>query len=717
MRTSKKTLSLSLLVLLVPSAVVAWIGVREIGRVEEQVLDSLTSGMQSLLRGVENDLERSVQEHVSDLTSELHGLTRSAIIEHLESSQRAVSLPGALVFDLSGNPVWPMRAPRASGATAQLPPLNTNRGAHRDLTRRISESEFFAARGLVEDAAEHLLFWTAPSSLSAEGRARLMFERGRYLRSLGRESEALAQFRSTMDAVNRMSRAGRLKRSVAALRLLTRVHLLELEGYGQRDAADLLSGIAYGEFDGESDAWLDRMYRRVRKRVVTPSSDNGDARAFDDELVAIEQRRARHVATRRLQTAFIRRDTSRLETTKSDLVTDVVTMRDVTLLLAFTRMRVRVNRTERLFWIGLPVDMESLVAPIAASVEQRLSRGDLGYDLVVVDVNGRTLAGRHDGTARADGTYAETTVRHSLGGDLRGLSLELVPEDPAALTRSARRNILIKAVLLLALAVVAGFSAFLLVRTMRREQQLAAMRTEFVGRVSHELKTPLALIRMYGETLALGRVQDPEKAIEFSSIIAKESNRLTELIDRVLDFSKIDAGSKTYRPERTRIDALVRDVIHDYEAHLEQHGFEIHVDADVPLEVEVDREALTESLVNLLSNARKYCDPDDEKRIDVTLRKDGKYAVLTVEDRGVGVPPGESEAIFEKFYRGSTAGERRGAGLGLALVAFFAQAHGGYCRHRTPDRQDGSTNGSIFELGLPLAAKATRGEDVTGDPA
>jgi signal transduction histidine kinase len=248
--------------------------------------------------------------------------------------------------------------------------------------------------------------------------------------------------------------------------------------------------------------------------------------------------------------------------------------------------------------------------------------------------------------------------------------------------------------MLLGLAVVAGAGAFLLIRGMRREAELAQLKTSFVGRVSHELKTPLALIRMYGETLALGRAQEPDKVQHFAGIIARESDRLTAMIDNILDFSRIEAGRKEYERSLVELAPLLDDCLESYRSHLESQGFTLGKELQPELWAELDAGALTQAVVNLLSNARKYS--TESKEIRLELRAAGDQAEIRVLDRGIGVPEAERERVFETFYRASTAGERRGAGLGLALIAHFVEAHAGSA---TCEAREGG--GSVFVLRLP----------------
>jgi signal transduction histidine kinase len=232
----------------------------------------------------------------------------------------------------------------------------------------------------------------------------------------------------------------------------------------------------------------------------------------------------------------------------------------------------------------------------------------------------------------------------------------------------------------------------------QREVRLARLKSDFVANVSHELKTPLALIRLFAETLELGRVASPERAREYYRVINKESNRLTQLINNILDFSRIEAGRKQYRFATVDVCRIVDEVLEAYRFPIEQQGFALEVvfAEDVP-EIQGDSEALSQALLNLLNNAIKYS--RDDKRIKVEVaEKDGRVLV-SVADHGIGVAKADQKKIFEKFFRAedSLVHETKGSGLGLALVSHIMEAHGG-----SVELQSAPGGGSTFTLVLPV---------------
>ena len=235
-------------------------------------------------------------------------------------------------------------------------------------------------------------------------------------------------------------------------------------------------------------------------------------------------------------------------------------------------------------------------------------------------------------------------------------------------------------------------------RNISREMKLAKLKSDFVANVSHELRTPLALIRLYAETLELGRLSSKEKYQEYFRIIREESERLTALINNILDFSRIEAGRKEYEFKETNLAELVRTTLDSYRFQIEQHGFafEENISNDVP-PVTVDREAIARSLLNLVNNALKYA--KDNKYIGVNLYRANGSVKLEVCDHGIGISPEEQEKIFEKFYRcgDPLVHNIKGSGLGLSLVRHIARAHGG-----DVTVQSAPEKGSKFTIALPI---------------
>ena len=255
------------------------------------------------------------------------------------------------------------------------------------------------------------------------------------------------------------------------------------------------------------------------------------------------------------------------------------------------------------------------------------------------------------------------------------------------------------------LSVVLGavlLAAYFLLRDVHRESETALMRSNFVASVSHELKTPLTSIRAHAETLLMGRAEGSATTAEYLKTIVNESERLGRLVESVLEFSRIEQGRKTYRMQAMRLDDVVCAAARTMEYPLAQLGFTLTIKSDGSAPTFTgDPEALTQAILNLLSNAMKYS--GGSKHIEMRIGTRDDEAFVDVIDHGIGIPRDDQSRIFERFHRvhsAETAGIA-GAGLGLALARHAVEAHQG--------RIAVVSNvgcGSTFSVCIPLQAKA-----------
>jgi signal transduction histidine kinase len=255
---------------------------------------------------------------------------------------------------------------------------------------------------------------------------------------------------------------------------------------------------------------------------------------------------------------------------------------------------------------------------------------------------------------------------------------------------------------LLLTAFVLGLLLLGIILTLRaasREMRLAEAKSSFVSNVSHELKTPLALIRLFSETLELGRVKDNQQAQEFLRTISSETRRLTQLINNILDFSKIEAGRKEYRFVSCNVAEVVEEVLRTYEYQITGGGFELstRIDRRLPMAL-IDSEAMSQAVLNLLNNAIKYS--EGVKKIDVVVEARDAHIAIEIADQGIGIPRSEQRKIFEKFYRVNTGlvHNTKGSGLGLALVKHIVEAHRGQILVNSAPGK-----GSRFTILIPIA--------------
>lgn len=252
--------------------------------------------------------------------------------------------------------------------------------------------------------------------------------------------------------------------------------------------------------------------------------------------------------------------------------------------------------------------------------------------------------------------------------------------------------------LIFVLNLVIMIGVWVVFKNIKKALELVRLKSDFVSNVSHELRTPLALISMFSETLELGRVRNDSKRQEYYKIISQEANRLSKIVNRLLNFSQTEAGKRTYHFDHVDVNDVCRKVNETYKFHLEHNGFSFkYVEGkDVPV-IAADYEALSEAVINLIDNASKYS--KDRKFIELHTGHSESSVFIEVRDQGIGIKEKNQKKIFDKFYRETTGSvhNTKGAGLGLSLVKHIMENHKGKIElFSTYGR------GSMFRLVFPL---------------
>ena len=243
---------------------------------------------------------------------------------------------------------------------------------------------------------------------------------------------------------------------------------------------------------------------------------------------------------------------------------------------------------------------------------------------------------------------------------------------------------------------------FLIFRNTRKALKIAQLKSDFVSNVSHEIRTPLSLIRMYAETLMLGRLSSEEKKQNYYQVIHRESGRLTYLVNNILDFSRIEANRKTYQLVDADMNSLVQSLYNNYAYTFKEKEVECVLTLyPSPIPIKVDEQAFEEALSNLIDNAIKYS--PEKGKIHITTRiKDGS-GYCQVADQGIGIPQEYQTKVFEQFFRveGALTQKTRGTGLGLSLVKHIMLAHNGEVKLVSKPDQ-----GSTFTLIFPTTVES-----------
>lgn len=294
----------------------------------------------------------------------------------------------------------------------------------------------------------------------------------------------------------------------------------------------------------------------------------------------------------------------------------------------------------------------------------------------------------------------EEELRVSMGAIYSDWELAISPAFLQARKGTLQSDLLlivISAAILLSVLIVGLVLLFRITRLL----QVSQLRSDFVSSVSHELKTPLTLIRLYGETLSGAERLGVSDRRAYCDIILRETDRLNYLIEQVLEFGRLEKGRKKFQLSEGNLALVIRSTAQSYANYLRQRGFEVktYLEENLPA-VRFDPDSVSQAVLNLMDNARKYS--GDSNLIEVSLYARGDQVVFSVVDYGIGIPAEEQSKIFEEFYRVSSDSGRNGYGLGLYLIENIMKAHGGAI-----ELESAPGKGSCFRLNFPVAASVS----------
>ena len=311
----------------------------------------------------------------------------------------------------------------------------------------------------------------------------------------------------------------------------------------------------------------------------------------------------------------------------------------------------------------------------------------------IKDVNGELLS---KSEYIPDNTPPANT---SFPSNLPSWSLTLYPEDPGLFVSLFRPGQSLFLYIFIAIVIILAFGLFFTIQTVNNELHLSKMKSYFISTVSHEFKSPLTSIRQMAEMLVHDRVPSSERQRKYYTSILKQSERLSHLINNILDFSKMEEGRRLFLFEKADIVPVVTDIVETFRQHNVDQGFLIDLLIPEPLpDVVFDREAMEQVIHNLLDNACKYS--GDSRKIEVHLSSKGNKIIISVIDHGIGIKKDDLDKIFGRFYR---AGEEltqtvKGSGIGLTIVKQIVEAHHGEI---TVESSPGK--GSKFTINIPLS--------------
>lgn len=695
---------LALCTFLVPLGLLAWLGGSELSRrgveAEQALQREAWQVLRSAVQALEQQLDRQLPEILDASVALLADHGPVATIRLLREQEKIGALLDLVLLDELGDVVWPQLPPSEPGLPLARGPRS--RGGDGIVGQRLQLADLLLSRGQFDDAAAVLqdLVTTMTQATTRDGETdrqpsdldefevRARFRLATVWRRLGELDSARAEFEQVRAMT--IGRPGRTFRGFdlewIELGTLAELGLAELGGVADR--ARLLQTIATGRRDMLADGLLRAICDRLLAGIPPDAPEFGAA-----TVDAVDAQIRQHARAFAADYDLLFKESLRRRSRQSpepmgptsQRLHRVLTLGNTTSMLCLrSATPAETERTPRCARVGLRLDLGQLLAPVLEAWFRRDGR----FVLAISDPDDVVLAAP---PSTVPPEFVPPTE------ECYSMTLRVYPADAERLMADSAAATRIRAFLVLALFAAAFGGALWLWRSITREAELANLKVDLVSRVSHELKTPLALIRMYGETLGLGRARDASQAAHFGGIIARESERLTNLIQRILDFSRQQAGTLQYAPQRCDVGAVLQALGDAYRPHLESKGATLTTSLADGVIAEVDVAALEGAIINLLENAVKYVREDEpDRHIELTLTADHGMARIDVADRGRGIPAAERRHIFDSFYRASNAGEVRGAGLGLSLVRHFATAHGG-----TVEALPRVGGGSVFRIALP----------------
>ena len=359
-----------------------------------------------------------------------------------------------------------------------------------------------------------------------------------------------------------------------------------------------------------------------------------------------------------------------------------------------------------LFFVGRNAENESVVCTFELDLQLFL-QNHVSPRMQSIAQNNFIIALRHQPTGNilltSDGTPVQN-IRFDQEGEMWlfpqikiGISLKQKSISDMASARVKEGLLLIGVVLII---VIAGI--WFIYSIVKKEIQLAQIKSEFISNVSHEIRTPLALISMYIETLEMGRVNTTEKVLEYYQIIGTETQRLTNMVNKILSFSKIESGRRVYKSEICNLNIITEQILETYQFHLNNKNFKLKFSPEQPLpNIFGDKEAIADAIINLIDNGIKYS--RDSKKIELSTGIVKQKVYIEVKDYGRGIAKKDQKLVFDKFFRVSNqnlANEVKGTGLGLSIVKEIVKAHKGKVTlHSKLDA------GATFRLYFPILHK------------
>ena len=535
------------------------------------------------------------------------------------------------------------------------------------------------------------------SSSSSQERALLMSRIGRCYFKMGEYRKSIDEYKNIPELENDEITIGNVPASIVALSQINDCYeALKTDKEQYNTTVELYQHLLDQPWDLEGGEYLYYL-KTISARIRRPELSDGNVFAAERKIEDLLIREEKLLKVIRIIEFIYKNMLSEIESelsqgSSSELQVHNISreVNDSVFQLSFFKLPSSFQRF-RLLALAYHLKKEYILSDLFPEI---LASVELGKDVFV------GILGENDSLLylQHDLPVSRYLVAENFSQQLTGWKVALFDPDGKTIEQLTGKEKQLYMMLFAGIIVVMLIGIILMLRAVMHESEISRMKSEFVSNVSHELKTPLALIRMFGETLDSGIVTEEKDKQKFYGIIRKESERLTHLINNVLDFSRMDAGVKEYNFREADLVEVVRSSLEAYKYQISDNGFKIESELpDEPVIQRIDKDAISQVLLNLLNNAVKYS--DEEKYILVKVHKDQASALISVTDHGVGITKDQMKKIFDKFYRVSAdlTKETRGSGLGLTLAKHIVEAHGG-----TIEVESVVGKGSMFTVRLPM---------------
>jgi signal transduction histidine kinase len=699
-----KILFVAFILVLVPGAIISYLSLQSIRQQAEN--------LRTKYSGTVNLVKDKLENEVSRLETNL----RSSVIELTPASDRADSIKLWLRKTESENPAFKhlFLINADGGLISSLVSLGWNKPTGTQLLKNQQATSFIMAEKaelIRKDYIESINLYgeALASSASSQERALLLSRIGRCYFKLGEYKKSINEYKKILELENDEITIGNIPASIVALsQIADSYEAMKNDKEIYNAILELYLHLLDQPWDLAGSEYLYYL-KSVSEKIYTSkaSGSNSDSADRNIENLLIKQERLleqinfiEFVSKNILPE--IESELSKGSPSELQLHNISLEVFNSTFQLSFFKLP-STFQNSRLLALAYQFEKSYILSDLFPGV---LSSVELGKDVFV------GILGQNDSVLYLQRNLPvfRYLVAENFSQQFTGWKVALFDPDGKSIEQLTGKEKLLYLMLFAGIIVVMLIGIILMVRSVIHESEISRMKSEFVSNVSHELKTPLALIRMFGETLDSGIVTEEKDKRKFYSIIRKESERLTHLINNVLDFSRMDAGVKEYDFREADLVEVIRSSLEAYKFQISDSGFRIESELpDEPLILRIDKDAISQVLLNLLNNAVKYS--DEEKYILVKVCNDSTSALISVTDHGVGISKDELKKIFDKFYRISTVRtkETRGSGLGLTLAKHIVEAHSG-----TIEVESEIGNGSRFTVILPITSteKVRRNESM-----